>query len=64
MPAVALSAYLPPPAPCPPQVVNQIFMCQEVEEAFEKMAAGDKGAMKVGQRDVQAARCPVHRRLA
>ncbi len=30
------------------QVVNQIYWTQEVEEAFEAMAAGDKGALKVG----------------
>lgn len=30
--------------------MNQIFWTQEVEEAFEAMAAGDKGAMKVGSR--------------
>ena len=27
-------------------VVNQIYWCSEVEEAFDKMAAGDAGAMK------------------
>lgn len=32
------------------QLVNQIYWCMEVEEAFERLAAGDKGAMKVGRR--------------
>ncbi len=27
-------------------VVNQIYWCQEVEAAFDAMAAGDAGAMK------------------
>jgi hypothetical protein len=31
------------------QLVNQIFWCQEVEEAFGRMAGGHKGAMKVGR---------------
>lgn len=35
------------PCPAAPQVVNQIYWTQEVEEAFQAMAAGDKGAMKV-----------------
>jgi len=30
------------------QVVNQIYWCQEVEEAFAQMKRGDKDAMKVG----------------
>ena len=29
------------------QVANQIYWCQEVEEAFEKMSQGDEGAMRV-----------------
>lgn len=32
----------------PVQTVNQIYWTQEVEEAFEAMAAGDKGALKAG----------------
>jgi dynein heavy chain, axonemal len=30
-------------------VVNQIFWCQEVEEAFSKLAHGNVGALKVRQ---------------
>jgi hypothetical protein len=29
-------------------MVNQVYWCQEVEEAFDQLAKGDKGAMKVG----------------
>lgn len=30
------------------QMVNQMYWCLEVEEAFEKLGKGDKNAMKVG----------------
>ena len=36
--------------------MNQIYWCQEVEEAFERMASGHKGAMKVGGHG-QALKC-------